>query len=79
MCFREVPEPVWYYAGVVLDAVIRPDFQAHVLLFSAPAASGDAGTVRAYASSHADGNRRAAASYSRLDVPQQPREPAKPL
>lgn len=72
MCFREVPEVVWCYAGVVLDGVIRPDFQAYVSLFSVPAASGDAGTVRAYASLHADGNRHAAASYSWLDVQQQP-------
>lgn len=68
MCFREVPEVVWCYAGVVLDGVI----QAYVSLFSAPAASGDAGTVRAYASLRADGNRHAAASYSWLEVQQQP-------
>lgn len=72
MCFREVPEAVWFCAGVALDVVIRPDFQAHMLLFSMPAASGDVGTARAYASSHADGNRHAAASYSWLDAQQQP-------
>lgn len=56
-CFREVPEALWYCARAVLDVAIPHHFQARALLFSAPAASGDVGTVRADASSRADGNR----------------------
>lgn len=70
--FREEPEAVWYHAGVVLDVVIRTGFQARVPLFGAPAASGDAGAGRAYASSRANGNRHAAPSYSWSGVRREP-------